>query len=374
MLADEVIGHEIADALVELGRALEIGEQEREAGDLEALIDVERIGAVDVAEGLVGEEPLGRQKRLAAPQHVMEHGVGDPDAGQNAAVSAVLEAQAQRPGLQGQRPGLRSGGAEDHRQRLALPRRLALDVDELRRVRHRVEHDDEFRRQLQRHQRLLARRQLERLQREFIELILESVGQVDAGTPEDLPVIFQQRQRVGSVSRDLARAWIDREGDLDHLVESRFIGGRTQRAIILVVIEGLEGRAGLQHSAAAGAQHIPRQVEQTEARGVQKRGDGLFVIEPMHGGEIEDVDPAQRAIAAVAHQPLYRIDGRPVGELANHVEQRPGFAHALSIAQNKSGGKVPDGIIASPPRWLGQAPGAPLRSTRRIPCSGQRLR
>ena len=65
MLAHQVEGDEIADPLVELGRALEVGEQEGEAGDLQPLVDVERVGAIDVAEGLVGEQALGGQERPA---------------------------------------------------------------------------------------------------------------------------------------------------------------------------------------------------------------------------------------------------------------------------------------------------------------------
>ncbi len=63
MRAHQVVGGEIADALVERGRALEVGEQEGEAEDFQPLIDVERFGAEEVAEGLVGEEPLGGEER-----------------------------------------------------------------------------------------------------------------------------------------------------------------------------------------------------------------------------------------------------------------------------------------------------------------------
>ena len=84
MRAHEVVGDEIADPLVELGRALEVGEQEGEAGDLQPLIDVERVGAVDVAEGLVGEQPLGGEERPAPAEQIVQRVAGDPDAGQHA--------------------------------------------------------------------------------------------------------------------------------------------------------------------------------------------------------------------------------------------------------------------------------------------------
>ena len=50
MLTHQIVSDEIADALIERRRALEVGEQEGQARDLEPLIDVERIGAIDVAE------------------------------------------------------------------------------------------------------------------------------------------------------------------------------------------------------------------------------------------------------------------------------------------------------------------------------------
>src|SRR2546430_10710097 len=47
MRSDEVEGGEVADLLVELGRPPEIGEQKGQAGDLEPLVDIDRVGAVD---------------------------------------------------------------------------------------------------------------------------------------------------------------------------------------------------------------------------------------------------------------------------------------------------------------------------------------
>jgi hypothetical protein len=72
MRLHQVERHQVADALVEPGRALEVGEQEGEAGDLEPLVDVERVGAIDVAERLVGEQPLRGHERLAAAKKVVE--------------------------------------------------------------------------------------------------------------------------------------------------------------------------------------------------------------------------------------------------------------------------------------------------------------
>ena len=51
------------------------------------------------------------------------------------------------------------------------------------------------------------------------------------------------------------------------------------------MIDGLERRAGVEHAAAAGAQHVPRQFEQAEPRRVQERGDGAFFVEAVLGGK-----------------------------------------------------------------------------------------
>ena len=72
MLAHEIVGDDVADPLVERGRALEVGEQERQARDLQPLIDVERVGAIDVAERLVGEQPLRGQERPPLAEQIVQ--------------------------------------------------------------------------------------------------------------------------------------------------------------------------------------------------------------------------------------------------------------------------------------------------------------
>ena len=149
MRAHQVVGDEVADALVELGRAFEIGEQEGQAGDLQALVDVERVGPVDVAERLVGEQALGGQERPALAEQVVELVPRDPHAGQHPRVGAVLERDSQRPRAHRKGRVRRAHFVEDDGEILALARRFALDVEELRPARHRVHDDDEFSRQLQ---------------------------------------------------------------------------------------------------------------------------------------------------------------------------------------------------------------------------------
>jgi hypothetical protein len=78
MLAHDIVGDEIADPLIERGRALEIGEEERKARDLEPLIDIEEIGAIDVAKRLVGQEALCGEERLAFAEQIVEPVAGNP--------------------------------------------------------------------------------------------------------------------------------------------------------------------------------------------------------------------------------------------------------------------------------------------------------
>ena len=70
MRAHQIEGGEIADPLVERGRTLEVGEQEGQRRDLEALVDIEIVGLEDVAEGLVREHPLGGEERLALAEQL----------------------------------------------------------------------------------------------------------------------------------------------------------------------------------------------------------------------------------------------------------------------------------------------------------------
>ena len=84
MRPHQVEGDEVADPIVEFGRALQVGEQEGQAGDLEPLVEVERVGSVDVAEGLVGQQPLRGQERPAPRQQSMQRVSGDPDPRQRA--------------------------------------------------------------------------------------------------------------------------------------------------------------------------------------------------------------------------------------------------------------------------------------------------
>ena len=98
MRAHQIEGGEIADPLVQRGRALEVGEQEGQRGDLQPLVDVEIVGLEDVAEGLVGQHPLGGEERLALADQLMQRVGGDEHRRQHPHVGLIVERQPQRAG------------------------------------------------------------------------------------------------------------------------------------------------------------------------------------------------------------------------------------------------------------------------------------
>src|SRR5439155_25790143 len=84
-------GAEIADPLVKLRRAFEVGEEEGQAGDLQVLIGVDRVAAIDGSEGLVGQEALRGQERTALREELVQCMPGDPDGRQGALLGAIFQ-------------------------------------------------------------------------------------------------------------------------------------------------------------------------------------------------------------------------------------------------------------------------------------------
>lgn len=206
-------------------------------------------------------------------------------------------------------------------------RRLALDVDELRAVRHRIEHDDEVVRQLHRQHGAFAGRQFDGIDGELGERLIETLRQIDAGAPENLPQIFDFRQRIRIVRGDAAHARAHREGDFDHLVERRLVARGAEPAGIFLVIDGLERRAGVEHAAAAGTQHVPRQFKQAKPRRVQEAGKRALFVKTVLCGKTQSVDAAQLAIGRIAHGSLDGGNTIGIGRLPQDAEQGFGVAH-----------------------------------------------
>src|SRR6516165_5036118 len=280
MRAHQIERGEVPDPLIERSRPLQVGEQESQRGDLQPLIDIEIVGLEDVAESLVGQHALCRKERPALAEQLMQLVAGNEDAGQHAQAGLVVERQPQGSRTQGRRSGRRMRLVVDQRKLLTLLGRLALYVDELGGVRYRLEHDDEVRRQLQRHHGLLVRRQLQRLEGYLVlhrgKVVLV---EVDPGAPENLPVVFPERQRVWLVCGNPSDLGADGEGDLDLLVDGGLIAASTKPAMIVVGAQRFQRVVGTEYTAAAGAQHVPAQIEQAKPRGVQEPGNHLLFVE-----------------------------------------------------------------------------------------------
>jgi len=78
MRSDHVERNQIADALIEFGGAFEIRKQERQAGDLEPLVDIDRVGTVEIAKDLVRQQAFCGQEGFASAEKLMELISGDP--------------------------------------------------------------------------------------------------------------------------------------------------------------------------------------------------------------------------------------------------------------------------------------------------------
>src|SRR6185437_16280466 len=110
------------------------------------------------------------------------------------------------------------------------------------------------------------------------------------------------------MSRDLADAWVHREGHLDHLVEGRLVAGGAQRAVVFLAMHRFQRRIGVEDAAAARTQDVPREIEDPEPRGMQESADRLLFVETVRRREIERIDTVERRVADSADEALHRGD------------------------------------------------------------------
>src|SRR5262249_2159102 len=131
MCAHQVEGGKVADAFVKRSRALQVRKQESQRGDLQALVGIEIVRLEDVAEGLVGQHPLGGEDGLSLAEQAVKRVVGQPDRGKHAMVRLIFQRKPQWPGAHLRRSGRRLQLVEDNRKLLPFAGRLALNVDEM---------------------------------------------------------------------------------------------------------------------------------------------------------------------------------------------------------------------------------------------------
>jgi len=182
-------------------------------------------------------------------------------------------------------------------------------------MRHRIHYDHKLGGQLQRQEGFFAGRKLDRVEGNVLEHLLEIPRHVEPGTPEDLAEILGKRELVRIVRCDPSHAPTHRERHLNHLVERRLVSGCAHRAVVLVAVDALKGCAGIKHAAAAGAQNVPRQLENPEPRGMQERRDCTFLVEADFGREVDHIDTAQNVIRGVLHQLFDRRGSVGIGRL-----------------------------------------------------------
>src|ERR1700737_1678757 len=309
MLVDEIEGDEVTDAILERSGVLEITEQESQAQDLEALADGERIGPVDVAEGLIGEETLCSENGLTSLQEVVQRLVRHKYSRQHATLGAVFQSQAQWPGAQGNGVDRNLDLVEDHGQVLALARHLAADNKELGRMRPGIEPDQRALRQLQGEDGPFSCRQVDAFERDLPQQLLQIGWKIDGRTPEDLAIIFGHGKFVGSVGRDLPHARAYREGHLDQVVERRLIARGAESANILRPIQGLQAFIGGKNTGATWALDVPCHLENAEPHRIQiqERRDDPLLVDALPGREIKRVHLVQGMIWGIPHHALKNV-------------------------------------------------------------------
>ena len=194
----------------------------------------------------------------------------------------------------------------------------------------RIESDDEALRQRQRHRGFFAWLKLHQVERHLLDRALEVLRNHGAGAPEDLPHVFGKGQSARIMRADAPDSRIDGEGDFDQLVEGRLVILHAERAEIVVAIDALQGDGRFEHAAAAGAEHVPRHVEEAEPRRMNERADRRLLVEPALGGESERVDAVERPVRPGFDRRLQRVGDVRVRRLPQEFPERRCFGHRRS--------------------------------------------
>src|SRR6201998_2504660 len=87
----------------------------------------------------------------------------------------------------------------------------------------------------------------------------------------------------------------------------------------------------VQHAAAAGAKHVPGEIEQAKPRGVQEAGNHLFFVEAGALGKVQGVDSIELMIFTVFDQPCDGIRDGPIGGLLQNRKLGLDVAHDSNL-------------------------------------------
>src|ERR1700674_3684929 len=87
----------------------------------------------------------------------------------------------------------------------------------------------------------------------------------------------------------------------------------------------------IEHTAAAGAQHVPGEIEQAEPRGMQEAGNHPFFVEPTAPGKIQDVDAIELVVFALVDQLGDSVRDCRIGSLLQNGKLGLYVAHDLGL-------------------------------------------
>ena len=219
---------------------------------------------------------------------------------------------------------------------LALAWGLAGDLDEMGRVGHRIEDDDGFRGKLQGQDRPFAGLQLDRFQHGLAAELVEvaRLGECDARSEEDLPVVIPEAEAVRLMRGDAADTGAHREAHLHGVVERRLVGHPAERAMVVLLPHALQRGVGVEDASAARAEDVPGHLEQAQPRRMQEGRDHLLLVQAAAGREADGVDARELLIGAVPHKILDRADRFGIGRAAQGFEERIGILHGRSITHS----------------------------------------
>src|SRR5579862_709272 len=150
--------------------------------------------------------------------------------------------------------------------------------------------------------------------------------------------------------RDPTHARVYGENDLDHLVERGLVTRCAQRTRVFLAVHALERRVRVQHPTAAGAEDVPRQLEQSESRRMEKSANHTLLVEVAACREIQDIDAAKIAVRCLLYVLVDGSRNRGVGGLPQDREQGLCFAHGRRLRANSKVGSFA-ARFASSRRW-----------------------
>src|SRR6185369_4617687 len=116
------------------------------------------------------------------------------------------------------------------------------------------------------------------------------------------------------------------------------------------VAKRFQGVVRAEHAAAAGAEDIPAEIEQPEARRMQEGRNDLLLVEPVPRGKIQQVDAVEVAILALCDQLRNGLDDRGIGGLPQNGELGLGIAHGDNL--DEAANAAPQDALSFPKRFL----------------------